>query len=111
MLFLVVMDSLIQQLHQSGGGLSIHSLTISSTVHADDICSVSDSLEGLQKQLAIIDIFAGQFHQDKFRAGAILVTSQQHRRHRAGWLSIDSSTSCKMSRLLVALKIFSCYIH
>ena len=78
MLFLVVMDSLIQELNQSGGGLSIHGLTISPTAHADDICSVNDSLEGLQKQLAIFDIFAGQFHQDKFRAGAILVTSQHH---------------------------------
>ena len=33
-------------------------ITISSAAHADDIRCVSDSLEGLQKQTAIIDNFA-----------------------------------------------------
>ena len=46
----VVMDSLLQELHQSGGGLPIDSLTFNSAAHVDDIgCVISDSPEGLQK--------------------------------------------------------------
>ena len=55
-LFLVVMDSLLQELQRGGGGLSI-GLSISAAAHADDIRCVSNSFEGLQKQFSVIQTF------------------------------------------------------
>ena len=58
-LFLVVMDSLLQELQRGGGGgLSIYGLSIGAAAHADDIRCVSNSVEGLQKQFSVIQTFS-----------------------------------------------------
>ena len=58
MLFLIVMDTLLYQLHLSGHGLSMNGLTISSAAHADDIRSVSTTIDDLQSQGKLIEQFA-----------------------------------------------------
>ena len=41
-----------------GGGLSIYGLSISAAVHANDICCISNSIEGIQKQFSVIRTFS-----------------------------------------------------
>ena len=57
MLFLIVMDTLLYQLHLSGHGLSMNGLTISSAAHADDIRSVNTTIDDLQSQGKLIEQF------------------------------------------------------
>ena len=52
------MDTLLQQPHHNGDGLTIHGLTICSAAHADGIRYVSNSLKGLRGQTATIENFA-----------------------------------------------------
>ena len=58
MLLLIIMDTLLYQLHISGHGLSMNGLAISSAAHADDIRSVSTTIDDLQSQGKLIEQFA-----------------------------------------------------
>ena len=57
-LFLMVMDPLLQQLEKSALGPSINNLYVWSFLHADDIQTLASSLEVLDAQVSLVQGFA-----------------------------------------------------
>jgi len=57
-LFLMVMDPLLQQLEKSALGPSINNLYVGGFLHADDIWTLASSLDVLDAQVSLVQRFA-----------------------------------------------------
>ena len=57
-LFLMVMDPLLQQLEKSALGPSINNLYVGGFLHADDIWTLASSLDVLDVQVSLVQRFA-----------------------------------------------------
>ncbi len=56
-LFIVVMDSFVRHLRNTGQGLSLSGLNVSSSAPADDIRAASNSIAGIQAQVSCVNAF------------------------------------------------------
>ena len=60
-LFLMVMDPLLQRLQSSQLGLSINDFYAGGFIHADDIRTISSSVQSLKRQMDVVRGFVSDY--------------------------------------------------
>ena len=86
--FVIVMDKLLQQLKERSAGLSICGLYLGGVAHADDVCAITSSASGAEKQGQIIHDFATE-NSLRLNSGKTEI------------VSISQSKSCETQQLKV----------